>query len=71
MDPQHARLAQIGLTALEKYGFVLAGGYTVQAHGFLPRPSEDVDLFTNQANADAFLSAVDEAATGGLSPTVI
>jgi len=35
--------------AVGKYGFCLAGGYAVQAHGFVDRPSEDVDLFTTAA----------------------
>lgn len=50
MDAFHHRLARVGLEAIERYGFCLAGGYAVQAHGFLDRPSEDVDLF---APADA------------------
>ncbi|GAA2648827.1 nucleotidyl transferase AbiEii/AbiGii toxin family protein [Nonomuraea recticatena] len=37
----------IGLSATQRYGFALAGGYAVQAHGFLSRRSEDVDLFTS------------------------
>jgi hypothetical protein len=32
------------LAAIETFGFVLAGGYAVQAHGLLKRISEDVDL---------------------------
>ena len=46
MDAFHQRLARIGLEAAERYGFALAGGYAMQAAGFLQRPSEDVDLFT-------------------------
>lgn len=46
MDDFHQRLARIGLEAAERYGFALAGGYAVQAAGFLQRPSEDIDLFT-------------------------
>ena len=46
MDPLHQRLARVALATVGKYGFCLAGGYAVQAHGFLDRPSEDVDLFT-------------------------
>ncbi|MEV7967381.1 hypothetical protein AB0O34_15560 [Sphaerisporangium sp. NPDC088356] len=29
----------------ERFGFALAGGYAVQAHGFLTRRPEDVDVF--------------------------
>jgi hypothetical protein len=46
VDPFHQRLARIGLEAAERFGFALAGGYAVQAAGFLQRPSEDIDLFT-------------------------
>jgi hypothetical protein len=46
VDAFHQRLARIGLEAAERYGFALAGGYAMQAAGFLQRPSEDVDLFT-------------------------
>jgi hypothetical protein len=46
MAPLHELVTRIGLTATSKYGFTLAGGYAVQAHGFLNRVSEDVDLFT-------------------------
>jgi hypothetical protein len=46
VDPFHQHLARIGLDAAERYGFALAGGYAVQAAGFLHRPSEDIDLFT-------------------------
>ncbi|WP_157361907.1 hypothetical protein [Haloechinothrix halophila] len=46
MDPLHERLARVGLSAIGRYGFCLAGGYAVQAHGLINRRSEDVDLFT-------------------------
>ena len=46
MEPVHLRLAEVGLRVAGRYGFALAGGYAVQAHGLLSRPSEDVDLFT-------------------------
>ncbi|WP_432072670.1 nucleotidyl transferase AbiEii/AbiGii toxin family protein [Streptomyces wuyuanensis] len=59
MDPFHARLARIGLGAAARYGFVLAGGYAVQAHGFLERLSDDVDLFTDIADPVAFSEAVE------------
>jgi hypothetical protein len=46
VDAFHQDLARIGLDAAERYGFALAGGYAVQAAGFLRRPTEDIDLFT-------------------------
>jgi hypothetical protein len=45
-DAFHEGLARMGLHAAERYGFALAGGYAVQAAGFLKRPTEDIDLFT-------------------------
>lgn len=45
MDPFHRRLIEVGLVPADRFGFALAGGYAVQAHGFVERPSEDVDLF--------------------------
>lgn len=58
MDPVHLRLAEIGLRVAARYGFALAGGYAVQAHGILDRPSEDVDLFTAWDRRDEFDVAV-------------
>jgi hypothetical protein len=45
MDPFHERLARVALNAVSSYGFALAGGYAIQAHGFLQRMSSDVDIF--------------------------
>jgi len=58
MDPTHRRLAQIGLRAAAKFGFALAGGYAVQEHGLIERPSEDVDLFTGWDRRADFAEAV-------------
>jgi hypothetical protein len=46
VEPGLLKLAEIGLRVAGRYGFALAGGYAVQAHGLLDRPSEDIDLFT-------------------------
>lgn len=59
MDAGHMRLAEIGLRVAGRYGFALAGGYAVQAHGILERPSEDIDLFTAWDRRDDFNVAVD------------
>ncbi len=59
MLPFHRRLAEIGLTAIAEFGFVLAGGYAISANGMGDRPSEDIDMFTNRADPDAFASAVE------------
>lgn len=52
MDDFHRLLARVGLAAAAEYGFALAGGYAVQAHGIIQRPSEDVDLFTSTMRDD-------------------
>ncbi|GAA2626774.1 hypothetical protein GCM10010399_67870 [Dactylosporangium fulvum] len=59
MEPVHLRLAEIGLQVAGQYGFALAGGYAVQAHGILHRPSEDIDLFTAWERRADFAAAVD------------
>ena len=46
------------MAEIAEFGFVLAGGYAISANGMGDRPSEDVDLFTNQADADEFACAV-------------
>ncbi len=57
MDQFHERLARIALEAAARYGFCLAGGYAVQAHGFVDRISNDVDLFTTMTAAADFPAA--------------
>jgi hypothetical protein len=59
VDPGLLKLAEIGLRVAGRYGFALAGGYAVQAHGLLDRPSEDIDLFTAWERRDEFAAAVD------------
>ncbi|BCB86966.1 nucleotidyl transferase AbiEii/AbiGii toxin family protein [Phytohabitans suffuscus] len=59
MEPRHTAITRIALAAADKYGFALAGGYAVSAHGMGARLSGDVDLFTGwDARAD-FPEAVD------------
>lgn len=74
MDPLHERLTRIGLAAISRYGFCLAGGYAVQAHGLIERRSEDVDLFTTMDIETAFPDAVqtllDAYRADGLDATV-
>jgi Nucleotidyl transferase AbiEii toxin, Type IV TA system len=60
VDPFHERLARLALRAGAGHGFCLAGGYAVQAHGFVDRISKDVDLFTTEAAvADFAIAQVD------------
>ena len=64
MDPRHAELARIGLAAVGGFGFALAGGYALAAHGLVDRASEDVDLFTNRLDPAEFARAVDAITHG-------
>ncbi|HZM79162.1 MAG TPA: nucleotidyl transferase AbiEii/AbiGii toxin family protein [Candidatus Limnocylindrales bacterium] len=67
----HQGLARIGLDAGQRYGFALAGGYAVQAAGFLKRPTKDIDLFTAWERRDEFDTAaraiIDAYLAAGLS----
>ncbi len=63
MDPFHERLARLALNVAARYGFCLAGGYAVQAHGFVERMSQDVDLFTTMAAVADFPAAQAEVVT--------
>lgn len=58
--PIHRQLAQIGLRVGGAFGFALAGGHAIAAHGILERPSEDVDLFADWQRRADFPTAVDE-----------
>ncbi|MCM0673481.1 nucleotidyl transferase AbiEii/AbiGii toxin family protein [Micromonospora phytophila] len=58
--PIHRRLAQIALQFGGRYGFALAGGHAIAAHGILDRPSEDVELFADWQRRADFPTAVDE-----------
>lgn len=59
MEPRHLRIAQVALAAGGPYGFALASGYAVRAHGMGHRPSADVDLFTDWHLRADFPTAVD------------
>jgi predicted nucleotidyltransferase component of viral defense system len=61
VDDLQALLTREGLRALTPYGFALAGGFALQAHGLVDRLSEDVDLFTDQWDAHRFAEAVSAA----------
>jgi hypothetical protein len=71
VDAFHQGLARIGLDAGERFGFALAGGYAMQAAGFLLRPTEDIDLFTAWERRGDFETAaraiVDAYLAAGLS----
>lgn len=58
-EPLHRLLAEIGLRAGGPFGFALAGGHAIAAHGIIDRPSEDVDLFADWQRRADFPTAVD------------
>ena len=47
-DEFHRDVAAVALRAAGKHGFALGGGNALIAHGIISRPTEDVDLFTNE-----------------------
>jgi hypothetical protein len=62
----HRRVATIALRAANRYGFALGGGNALIAHGLTDRPTQDVDLFTNEedgveAAADSVQNALQSA----------
>ncbi|MFI5697389.1 nucleotidyl transferase AbiEii/AbiGii toxin family protein [Kribbella sp. NPDC051586] len=63
MNPLQTKLATLGLQALAPHGFVLAGGYALQTHGYGTRESDDIDLFTNNLDPENFAQAVDHLVT--------
>jgi microcompartment protein CcmL/EutN len=58
----HARVASVALAAAAPYGFALGGGNALLAHEIIARPTQDVDLFTDQEHGvQAAAAAVQEA----------
>jgi Nucleotidyl transferase AbiEii toxin, Type IV TA system len=62
----HRRVAAVALVAAAGHGFALGGGNALLAHGVISRPTQDVDLFTDQehgvqAAADAVQAALRHA----------
>ncbi len=55
-------VATIALRAAARHGFALAGGNALIAHGVIDRPTEDVDLFSDQeTGVTAAARAVEDA----------
>ena len=80
VSPLHGQVTAIALHAAAPHGFALGGGNALIAHGLIDRPTQDVDVFSNEeggveAAADAVDAALREAGfgterrdrTGGLS----
>jgi hypothetical protein len=58
----HRRVAAVALGAAGEHGFALGGGNALLAHGVISRPTQDVDLFTDQEHGvDAAAGAVEAA----------
>jgi len=56
------QVATIALRAAARHGFALAGGNALIAHGIIDRPTEDVDLFSDQeTGVMAAAQAVEDA----------
>jgi hypothetical protein len=55
-------VATIALRVAARYGFALAGGNALMAHGVIDRPTEDVDLFSDQETGVAVAADAVEAA---------
>jgi len=53
----HLKVSQIVLKAIEPYGFALGGGYALQVHGIIDRPTKDIDSYVSQADEKLFNDA--------------
>jgi hypothetical protein len=61
----HRRVAAVALRAAARHGFALGGGNALLAHGMISRPTQDVDLFTDQQDGvEAAAGAVEAALRG-------
>lgn len=58
----HRQVASAALAAAAGHGFALAGGNALLAHGIITRPTQDVDLFTDQDDGVEQAAAAVEAA---------
>ncbi|WP_062650858.1 nucleotidyl transferase AbiEii/AbiGii toxin family protein [Streptomyces maremycinicus] len=62
MPEHHRRLLSDALTAGHRYGLALMGGYAVQAHGIVHRPSQDLDFATQDpASMQEIVGQLEEA----------
>jgi hypothetical protein len=62
LDELHRRVATVALRVANRYGFALGGGNALIAHGLITRPTQDVDLFTNEeAGVGAAAGSVEAA----------
>jgi hypothetical protein len=62
IDELQREVATIALRAAARHGFALAGGNALIAHGIIDRPTDDVDLFSDQeTGVAAAAQAVEDA----------
>jgi hypothetical protein len=66
LNELHRRVTMVALRAAARFGFALGGGNALIAHGLITRPTQDVDLFTNEetgveAAADSVEAALHDA----------
>jgi hypothetical protein len=62
LNELHRRVATVALRVATRYGFALGGGNALIAHGLITRPTQDVDLFTNEeAGVEAAAGSVETA----------
>jgi Nucleotidyl transferase AbiEii toxin, Type IV TA system len=65
----HHRVAAVALATAGKHGFALGGGNALLAHGVITRPTQDVDLFTDQEHGlEAAAGAVAALRQAGFQP---
>jgi hypothetical protein len=63
IDELQREVATIALRTAGRHGFALAGGNALIAHGIIDRPTDDVDLFSDQETA---VAAAADAVEGAL-----
>lgn len=62
IDELHQQVAAVALGAAAGHGFALGGGNALIVHGVIERPTEDVDLFSNDEHGVAAAAGAVQAA---------
>jgi hypothetical protein len=65
LSEMHRQVAAIALRAAAGHGFALGGGNALIQHGVISRPTQDVDLFTDQETGVLTAAGAVEAALRG------